>query len=104
MKIIINLRTLICICVFALMMGVFLIPQTANAAEETTIYWAVDSNQNLVISDHEVTGAEQGSFPSSTRLEVDFAVDFENTAPWGAGIKTVKIEGKPAPQNTDYWF
>ena len=92
----IDLSRLLLVCMFAFMMGILLFPQTASAADKSDIYWAVTTG-DLVISDQEVHGTTENSFPADSVFD-------ENSAPWGKSIETVKIQGAPAPLHTDYWF
>ena len=70
---------------------------TAFAADEPgTIYWAVDEQKNLTISDTEVQGAKSGSFPADQ--------EYFFNLPWGQDIVTVKVEGHPKPLTLHDWF
>ncbi len=74
-------RSLIYICIFVLMMGFILIPQTARAADDQNIYWALVKRAenhpvyskkpcyDLIISDRAVEGTYAGSFASDTEFK-----------------------------------
>ena len=74
-------RSFIYICIFVLMMGFILIPQTARAADDQTIYWALVKRAenhptysgkpcyDLIISDRAVEGTYAGSFASDTEFK-----------------------------------
>ncbi|MDO4869713.1 MAG: BspA family leucine-rich repeat surface protein [Bacillota bacterium] len=95
-------------CILAFALAVMLVPAAAFADDETggdadTIYWAVNEDLDLVISDTEITGEglTTGSFPA-TQMKPPGS-KWEGWG-WSYQIKSVRIEGNPKPHSTAYWF
>ena len=109
-KNVIILKRLLLLCIFVFMMGFMLIPQTANADADQTIYWGY-TDKTLTLSDRPVSGTKSGSFSAGTRF-TDPYYETYNPQPvaWvKAGVSTyyidsVVIEGNLQPVYTDYWF
>ena len=94
----IKLGRLLCMIalVIAVIAAIMAVPAVSHADETDPgmIYWAVDSNGKLTISDTAVEGTTTGSF------EADAVFD---SPPWGA-VKAIDVSGTPKPISMKNWF
>ena len=68
-----------------------------------TIYWAINNNK-LTISDSQVSGSSNGSFPGNSIFEDESLVPWRSDWHIYENISEIEVVGSVAPLSTSNWF